>query len=924
MDGVGLLSSKSRRECPLTGAKRLVGVTFRQWVEVQRESPELSATPPKPWRCARISNLTMGFVFQLEYRVSSIMLVLGHGAHGLGPMLLLAFAASAGCYDPNALGEGQWSARSRPLEWTKPSGPLELKEPAPYDMFGFAVALSGAAALVGSPGASATIGDSFVPAAGAASLLVLKNGKWGVHRELISSSPLDYAQLGFSVAISSDVAVMGAPSADPNEGAGPIDTVGAGLVHAVHKDGAGWDGPLETIVDPYQGAQRAFGRAVAASDGRILVGVPNDFTAPGEAIVFDWDGSNWQSQPPLRPPVEVAEGDCFGEALALEEGLAIVGALCDGERGESAGAAYVFERSGGTWVRQQKLLGSDTAAGDGFGGVVDIRGSRALIGAIGNLGWLGAVYVFEKDSGTGNWGEVEKLVDANATTSDGFGDAAALGREVAWVGVSNRSGTGAVLPFELEQGDWSAQPPIVLTEDFVQAAVGYSLAASGGGVLIGAPYWADVNGAVFFSGLATGQACEEASDCSSGYCVEGVCCNSACDNLCSSCLAARKASGADGACGWVRSQTNPRTANCEATLAMSCGTTGLCDGAGSCAFHRKGTECGAPSCADESTEDPKDSCDGKGVCVQTPPTSCGALTCSGVACLQTCSQAGDCKAGTHCDPDGTCRPDRGLGAKCTLAAQCESGFCADGVCCSTACDGQCEACAEGKSLGSCTAVAGVPRGARPACEANAEHPCLTTSCDGIEARSCAAYASEETTCRHANCEDGTAVPEGRCDGQGECSPGSNSACGLFACGDDACLTACQSDLDCVGGSYCDGERCMAGTRCSADNSKAINEVGDEKDCFPYKCGAQGVCLEECSELAQCAEGELFCDRETRTCEPVTPEVMVSTARRATSSCICSPAPPGATGAVWLAALILIWRARRRARSEPTCEKDASI
>jgi hypothetical protein len=51
-------------------------------------------------------------------------------------------------------------------------------------------------------------------------------------------------------------------------------------------------------------------------------------------------------------------------------------------------------------------------------------------------------------------------------------------------------------------------------------------------------------------------------------------------------------------------------------------------------------------------------------------------------------------------------PDAGPGGLCAVAADCGAGlFCVDGVCCSSACDGGCEACDLPGSVGTCTPVA---------------------------------------------------------------------------------------------------------------------------------------------------------------------------------------------------------------------------
>src|SRR5690349_12315135 len=49
----------------------------------------------------------------------------------------------------------------------------------------------------------------------------------------------------------------------------------------------------------------------------------------------------------------------FGHSVAIDGDTAVVGAIFDDEKGDDAGAAYVFVRSGGQWAEEQKLLASD-------------------------------------------------------------------------------------------------------------------------------------------------------------------------------------------------------------------------------------------------------------------------------------------------------------------------------------------------------------------------------------------------------------------------------------------------------------------------------------------------------------------------------------------------------------------------------------
>lgn len=66
-------------------------------------------------------------------------------------------------------------------------------------------------------------------------------------------------------------------------------------------------------------------------------------------------------------------------------------------------------------------------------------------------------------------------------------------------------------------------------------------------------------------GLPLGSDCSEAPDgCASGFCVDDVCCDTACEGECSTCVA----SGNEG--------------TCSPDIGASCGDTNVCDGAGVC------------------------------------------------------------------------------------------------------------------------------------------------------------------------------------------------------------------------------------------------------------------------------------------------------------------------------------------------------
>ncbi|MCY1082821.1 OmpA family protein [Archangium lansingense] len=146
----------------------------------------------------------------------------------------------------------------------------------------------------------------------------------------------------------------------------------------------------------------------------------------------------------------------------------------------------------------------------------------------------------------------------------------------------------------------------------------------------------------------------------------------------------------------------------------------------------------------------------------------------------------------------TKRPGTDWGGECTTDSDCSTGFCTDGVCCDTSCDGQCEACNTTGSVGTCGAVTGAPRGDRPACGSDGSE--CGGVCDGTTRDTCS-FPEASVQCGSASCSEGVAVTGGACNGAGACTLQTQS-CGDYACGETACFDACTSDDQCAENSFC--------------------------------------------------------------------------------------------------------------------------
>ena len=317
---------------------------------------------------------------------------------------------------------------------------------------------------------------------------------------------------------------------------------------------------------------------------------------------------------------------------------------------------------------------------------------------------------------------------------------------------------------------------------------------------------------------ANGAACGCDADCGSGFCVDGLCCNSACTETCKAC----NTPAAPGICSFVAAGGAPRSsAVCPSSPPAMCGLDGTCDGKGGCRNYPLGTVCQAGTCAGASVGGIR-ICDGAGSCNAGPSTPCAPFNCDGKtnACIETCASDGDCVANVKC-VNGSCglKP---IGSSCASDAQCANGFCADKICCNTACTGACVSCNQSGRIGTCWPTAAGAVDPHAVCAQTAASTCgQTGTCDGIGG--CSKYAAE-TVCTPATCSGNVENTAGTCDGLGTCRAPGVQNCGTYQCTNGACINHCTGDGDCVAGHSCvngscgpksNGQPCSAGSECAS-------------------------------------------------------------------------------------------------------------
>jgi len=206
-----------------------------------------------------------------------------------------------------------------------------------------------------------------------------------------------------------------------------------------------------------------FGASVAMDAETLLVGAPGSDAAAGAAYVFEQLGETWVEKARLTAS-EAQANDTFGDAVSVDGDLLVIGSpQLDTDR---SGAIYVFARTGGTWSEQARLVPSDTTGIRQFGESVSIDGNVIVVGAETVPDDRGATFVFRYDGR--RWNEEARLnvdipdppIPEVRTFLRGFGASVGVHGDTIVVGAprfaNSRFTVGAIFVFEYDQGAWNA------------------------------------------------------------------------------------------------------------------------------------------------------------------------------------------------------------------------------------------------------------------------------------------------------------------------------------------------------------------------------------------------------------------------------------------------------------------------------------
>ncbi len=239
-----------------------------------------------------------------------------------------------------------------------------------------------------------------------------------------------------------------------------------------------------------------FGKAMASSSDTLVISADEDDIGTnanqGSVYVFTRNGANWIFQQKLTANDGAAQ-DRFGNAVALDgDTLAVGAALDDTSTNTDQGAVYVFIRNGANWMFQQKLtaVGIDALPNDRFGASISVSGQTIAVGAPGvDLG-RGAAYVFTRTGTT--WVEQAKLFIGGNIPPISFGVAVALygnGDRLLVGAPFDDNEQGAIYPYLRSGTAWLLRPKVTPFNQVPGAHFGSALglAQDINQVFVGAP-----------------------------------------------------------------------------------------------------------------------------------------------------------------------------------------------------------------------------------------------------------------------------------------------------------------------------------------------------------------------------------------------------------------------------------------------------
>jgi FG-GAP repeat len=315
--------------------------------------------------------------------------------------------------------------------------------------------------------------------------------------KLTATDKISEQEMGYSIGISGNTVVVGAPAAHPHD---QQSTPGAAYVFV--KPASGWRNMTQVakLTASEGGVGDYFGYSIGISGNTIVVGAPNHVIKSwkGAVYVFVQPAGGWtnMTQTAELTASNATQAAQLGSSVGIT-GDTIVATAPSQDVGSTylAGAAYVFVEPASGWANMTEtaeLTASDPAYAAYLGNAVAIAGDTIAVADREYNYFGGAIYVFVKPSG--GWTSMEqtaKLTPADESEGREFGDwVATNGNTVVATDPGYYPNPPFVDVFVEPQGGWADMTvetaQLSVSNGTVDDGLATSLAMSGNLVVAGA------------------------------------------------------------------------------------------------------------------------------------------------------------------------------------------------------------------------------------------------------------------------------------------------------------------------------------------------------------------------------------------------------------------------------------------------------
>jgi hypothetical protein len=344
-------------------------------------------------------------------------------------------------YTPGS--DGKWSEIAK----------IAAPDAAIADRFGAAIAASGQILL------ASRLSDN--EGRGATYVFERRGNSWQSIGRLTANDAAPNDSVGAALALGENVALLGAPSANEKKGA----------VYVLRRAADGrWEQEAKLTASGGQ-AGDGFGRAVAVSGDRILVGAPGQAKNRGGVYLFIRQGNAWKEEGRMVART-VTENSLLGSSVVILRDWFIASAP---GRDENTGAVYLFEKNPQApgYIAYQRLFPFEAASNSRFGNQISVVNNELWIGSPGADQFRGTIYRFHYDDAAQDWTLTRKLSYFDPKRgAGGFAGAFAVSGNVAISGLPNSDfGEGsAVVLTRAADGEWPQGEVMSQPESFARVS----------------------------------------------------------------------------------------------------------------------------------------------------------------------------------------------------------------------------------------------------------------------------------------------------------------------------------------------------------------------------------------------------------------------------------------------------------------------